>query len=84
MSKSRRPLFVPDKNPCMSWERLKVKKNQEFGDLRVIGFDQDKLGWLYCICWCANGRRVHQDKLLHDLKDEEKKGSKKRTLLRGG
>jgi hypothetical protein len=49
----------------MSWRFLKVKKNQKFGDLKVIDYC-DRPGWVQCICWCGQLRGAHQDKLLKD------------------
>jgi hypothetical protein len=49
----------------MVWATLTVKKNQKFGDLKVIEDDTNgRSGWVVCVCWCGNRRVVLERRLL--------------------
>lgn len=47
----------------MSWQFLKAKRFQKFGQLKVIDH-YDRPGWLLCACACGNYRGVQEQKLL--------------------
>jgi hypothetical protein len=48
----------------MVWATLTVKRFQKFGELRVIGDDVERHGWVTCECSCGKYRLVLERRLL--------------------